>query len=184
MMIETERLILRPFKQSDLEAYAAMNANPEVMRFYPMVYTTEQSQASLDRCRESWDKHGYGFSAVTDKDERFLGLCGLSLFTAESPFSPQVEIGWRFVPSAWGKGYASEAARGWLAYGFEEKGLEQVVSFTAIPNEPSAKVMQRIGMRRCEEWDLDMPFLPKDHWLAAHLVYRMTREDYLKGESR
>lgn len=177
-MLTTDRLILRPFTSGDLDAYAAMNADPEVMRFYPFTYSREQSQASLEKCAASWEEHGYGFSAVTDKSGGFLGLCGLSYFSAESPFSPQVEIGWRFVPSAWGQGYASEAARAWLQFGFEEKGLDQIVSFTAVPNEPSAKVMQRIGMSRHAEWDFDMPFLPKEHWLAAHIVYRMTRDAF------
>lgn len=183
-MIETDRLILRPFEPGDLDAYAAMNADPEVMRFYPMTYSREKSAESLTNCRNAWDTHGFGFSAVTDKEGAFLGLCGLSLFSAESPFSPKVEIGWRIVPSAWGKGYASEAARAWLKFGFEEKCLDDIVSFTAVPNEPSARVMQRIGMTRHETLDFDMPFLPKEHWLAAHIVYRVTRDDFLKGESR
>jgi RimJ/RimL family protein N-acetyltransferase len=183
-MIETDRLILRPFEMSDLDDYAALNADPKVMRFYPMLYSRERSLESLESCRASWDTHGYGFSAVTDKDGVFLGLCGLSMFTAEAPFTPKVEIGWRFVPSAWGKGFASEAARGWLEFAFKERGLEDIVSFTAVPNEPSAKVMQRIGMTRYEAWDFDMPFLPKDHWLAAHIVYRLTNEAYSMGESR
>jgi RimJ/RimL family protein N-acetyltransferase len=101
-MIETDRLILRPFEMSDLDDYAALNADPKVMRFYPMLYSRERSLESLESCRASWDTHGYGFSAVTDKDGVFLGLCGLSMFTAEAPFTPKVEIGWRFVPSAWG----------------------------------------------------------------------------------
>lgn len=183
-MLETDRLILRPFEPGDLDAYAAMNADPDVMRFYPMTYSRDKSADSLENCNKSWDAHGYGFSAVTDKTGGFLGMCGLSLFTAEAPFSPAVEIGWRFTPAAWGKGYASESARAWLQYGFKNKGLDQIVSFTAIPNEPSAKVMQRIGMSRHASWDFDMPFLPKEHWLAAHILYRMTREDYLRGESR
>ena len=183
-MIETDRLILRPFEPRDLDAYAAMNADPQVMRFYPMTYSREKSADSMANCQESWETQGYGFSAVTDKEGAFLGLCGLSLFSAESPFSPKVEIGWRLTPAAWGKGYASEAAKGWLKFGFEQKGLDQIVSFTAVPNKPSAKVMQRIGMTRHEAWDFDMPFLPIEHRLAAHITYRMTREDYLKGESR
>lgn len=177
-MIETDRLILRPFEASDLDAYAAMNADPKVMRFYPFTYTREQSEASLEKCQASWQAHGYGFSAVTDKQGVFLGMCGLSYFEAASPFSPKVEIGWRFLPSAWGNGYATESALGWLAFGFEQKGLDQIVSFTAVPNEPSARVMQRIGMARHADWDFDMPFLPKEHWLAAHIVYRMTRDEF------
>ena len=142
---------------------------------------------ALLRNRGLWDLLGYGYWIVRERrSDVFVGEIGFADFRRglEPDISGAPEAGWMLAQSAWGKGYASEAAKGWLTFGFEEKGLDQIVSFTAVPNVPSAKVMQRIGMTRHEDWDFDMPFLPKEHWLAAHVVYRMTREDYLKGESR
>lgn len=181
MQLETERLILRPFRQTDLDAYAALNSDPDVMRYYPSPYTREQSQASIDRCTASWERHGYGFSAVTDKDDVFLGLCGLSLFQSDLSFTPVVEIGWRFVTSAWGRGLASEAAKAWLKFGFQNIGLEEIVAFTAIPNRPSQKVMERIGMTRFSTYDFEMESIPLGHPLRPHVVYRMIASDLDQG---
>ena len=182
MEILTERLILRPFEDGDLPAYSALNADPLVMQHYPNTYSTAQSAASIERCRASWDNNGFAFSAVLDRDTgSFLGLSGLSLFAADVPFAPAVEIGWRMVPSSWGKGLASEAARAWLAFGFKSKGLDEILAFTAHPNMPSQKVMQRIGMQRHSAYDFDMPSLPVGHVLRPHLVYRMTRAQFDQG---
>lgn len=180
MQIETARLILRPFEAGDTEAFVALNADRNVMRYYPHAYTRDFSLECLGNYAARWRDDGFGFAAVIEKATgAFLGLNGLSYFRIALPFAPVVEIGWRFVPSAWGKGYASEAARAWLAFGFESKGLEEIVSFTAHQNTPSQKVMQRIGLRRHAAYDFDMPSLPDGHPLRPHLVYRTTHAQFM-----
>jgi RimJ/RimL family protein N-acetyltransferase len=182
MQIETERLILRPFTMDDLEAYAALNADPDVMRFYPAPYSKAQSQQHIEVFAQRWRDDGFAFSAVVDKHtDQVLGLAGLSLFRMELPFTPVAEIGWRLIPSAWGKGLASEAARAWLDFGFKNRGLDEIVCFTAVPNTPSQRVMQRIGMARHAAYDFDMPSIPEGHVLRPHVVYRMTSEMFDQG---
>ncbi|WP_328804130.1 GNAT family N-acetyltransferase [Roseibium aggregatum] len=156
MYLETERLILRPWQEDDREPFARLNADPEVMRYFPSALTREKSDALIDIARERTREDGFCFSPVEEKATgRFLGFVGLSRprYASPLPFDPCIEIGWRMDRSVWGQGYATEAARAWIGFGFETLGLNEIVSFTAVPNQPSQRVMQRLGMRRNAEDD-------------------------------
>ncbi|TYC72397.1 GNAT family N-acetyltransferase [Stappia sp. BW2] len=183
-LLETERLLLRPWKNEDLEPFAELCADPEVMRFFPEVLTREKSDLLVSRCREKTANDGFSMAPVEVKATReFLGFVGLNVpaYAAPLPFDPCVEIGWRLKRSAWGKGYASEAAREWLRFGFETIGLEEIVAFTIPDNLPSQKVMKRIGMTRDLEGDFLHTSLPADHPIAKHVLYRLKRSDWMSG---
>jgi ribosomal-protein-alanine N-acetyltransferase len=183
-LLETERLLLRPWKNEDLEPFAELCADPEVMRFFPEVLTREKTDLLVSRCREKTANDGFSMAPVEVKATgEFLGFVGLNVpaYAAPLPFDPCVEIGWRLKRSAWGKGYASEAAREWLRFGFETMGLEEIVAFTIPDNLPSQKVMKRIGMIRDLEGDFLHPSLPADHPIAKHVLYRLTRSDWMSG---
>jgi RimJ/RimL family protein N-acetyltransferase len=171
-MIETERLILRNWRASDLEPWAAMNADPAVMEHFPALLTADESAAMLAASQALITEKGWGLWAVERRaDGVFLGFTGLMPLRESNPLAPGVEIGWRFARHAWGAGYASEAARAALAYGFEQLALPEIVSFTATGNLRSQAVMDRIGMTRREDLDFDHPALPKGHVLERHVVW-------------
>lgn len=171
-MIETARLILRPWRPSDLEPWVAMNADPEVMRYFPAVQTREESEAMMGRVQAHIEREGFGAWAMERKDDGvFLGFTGLSRLKPENPLHPGVEAGWRMARHAWGQGYAAEGARASLKDGFERVGLTSIVAFTATTNLPSQAVMTRIGMIRREDLDFDHPALPRGHVLERHVVW-------------
>ena len=175
---ETDRLILRSWEAADLRFVSEINADPQVMRYFPSVMSAGESMAFFKRAENKSETDGFCFSPVEDRATgEFLGFVGLSrpTYVKPLPFDPCVEIGWRLKRSAWGKGYASEAAKAWLRFGFETLDLSEIVSFTAHPNEPSQRVMQRLGMERDRDGDFLMPSLDPDHWLAPHALYRLGR---------
>ncbi|MCW2668420.1 MAG: hypothetical protein JWO27_317, partial [Frankiales bacterium] len=149
MELRTERLLLRQWCDSDREPFAALNADPDTMRFFPSTFTRAESDAQVDRYTAHLDEHGYGRWAV-EVDGRFAGCTGVC-WADGFEFSPALEIGWRFDRAFWGHGYATETARAALEIGLREAG--EVVSFTAVQNEPSWRVMERLGMRRVREFD-------------------------------
>jgi RimJ/RimL family protein N-acetyltransferase len=172
--IETERLVLRDWADSDAAPFAAMNADPEVMRHFAKPLTRAESDAFLRRNREAIVTNGYGLYAVEMKQSgAFIGFVGLARPTFEARFTPAIEIGWRLARSAWGQGHASEAARAVLAHAFGPLGLAALVSFTSALNTPSRRVMERIGMIRDPAEDFVHPKLPPDHALAPHVLYRI-----------
>ncbi|MCT4705550.1 GNAT family N-acetyltransferase [Enterobacteriaceae bacterium H16N7] len=174
MVYETERLILRPWRQSDRQPFAAMNANSQVMRYFPSRLTAELSNLLADTLEEKMKVNGWGFWAVEEKySGAFTGFVGLNIPSYPLPFSPCVEIGWRLDNAFWGKGYAPEAARKALEIGFEQYGMHEIVSFTALVNTPSQRVMEKIGMVRGEEFD--HPALEAGHPLRRHVVYRIKK---------
>lgn len=174
-MIETERLILRDFRDEDRDAFAALNADPEIYSWLSGPISRAASDAMVDRIRASIAEHGFGFWAVERKsDGAFLGFDGLER-ADDMPFGPVVEIGWRLARSAWGAGYATEAARAALAWGFAHLDVDEIVSFTARGNVRSEAVMRRIGMRRDPNRDFEHPKLPEGHPLRSHIVYAMAR---------
>src|SRR5262249_22580617 len=142
--------------------YAAMNADPEVMRHFPSTLTAEESAASLERARRGIDLRGWGIWAVEVNGE-FAGFTGLSVPGFEAPFMPCTEIGWRFRREFWGRGLATCAARGALHFGFETLKLLEVVSFTATMNIPSQRLMQRLGFERDVAGDFEHPSVPEGH---------------------
>lgn len=174
--LSTDRLALRGWRASDLDPFAALNADAEVMRFFPAPLSSAESDALVERIGVHWEAHGFGLWAVERRDDgRFIGFVGLSVPGFGAPFTPCVEIGWRLERGAWGRGYATEGARAALAYGFSELGLGEVVSFTATENRASRRVMDRLGMRRDPADDFDHPLLPEGHRLRRHVLYRLPR---------
>ncbi|MBE7637190.1 GNAT family N-acetyltransferase [Sneathiella sp. P13V-1] len=175
-MFETERLICRLFRDSDREPFARLNGNATVMRYFPSTLTVEQSNSMVDELGRRQEKNGYTFWATERKEDgAFIGFVGLNKTGDNMPFSPSVEIGWRLDEPYWGKGYASEAAKGVLKYAFDKLGVDEVISFTAEINEPSQKVMQRIGMTHEGEY-FDHPALDNGHPLKRHILYRTTQK--------
>jgi RimJ/RimL family protein N-acetyltransferase len=177
--IETERLLLRPWREADREPWAAMNADPSVMEFFPSVLSREQSDALLDRLNSHIARHGFGFWALEDRaNGEFLGFTGLVHTVFAAPFTPCVEVGWRLARHCWGKGYATEAARASLDYGFRRLGLSSIVSFAVFANMRSRRVMERIGMTHDPGGDFNHPNIPADHPLQPHVLYRITAAEH------
>jgi len=177
MTLTTERLILRPWREADREPFAALNADPRVMEFFPSCLNRAESDASADRIEAHFARHGFGLWAVELPGVApFFGFIGLSVPRFEAHFTPCVEIGWRLAQEHWGKGYASEGARRVLAHGFDQLQLPEIVSFTARVNLRSRAVMERIGMRCDVSGDFDHPLLPENHKLRPHVLYRITSD--------
>jgi RimJ/RimL family protein N-acetyltransferase len=170
----TARLVLRQWRSSDRSPFAALNADPRVMEFFPSPLTREQSDAMADRCESLIDERGWGLWAVELKADRsFIGFVGLHIPDARLPFAPCTEIGWRLAFDYWGHGFATEAAREALRAGFEVLGLEEIVSFTVVANSRSRAVMERLGMK--ESGSFEHPSLPVGHSLREHCLYRLRR---------
>jgi RimJ/RimL family protein N-acetyltransferase len=177
--LTTDRLLLRQWRDSDREPFAALNADPAVMEHFPALQTREQSDALIDRNIPELDGRGWGLWALEVKDTgEFIGFTGLNVPSFDAPFLPGVEIGWRLSKGAWGNGYATEAARAALAYAFGPAGLDEIVSFTATTNLPSQRVMQRIGMVHDEAGDFDHPRVEEGHRLRRHVLYRIDRAQW------
>jgi RimJ/RimL family protein N-acetyltransferase len=175
----TERLVLRSWLPTDVEPVTALSADPEVMRFFPRPSTREEIARLIDRQRANLGAGRPGLYAVERRDdERVLGFVGLAVPSFEAPFTPCVEVGWRLARDAWGRGYATEAATAALDHGFSALGLDGVVSFTAVANEPSRAVMRRLGMRHDPADDFDHPSIEPGHPLRRHVLYRLAAVDW------
>ncbi|HLY41119.1 MAG TPA: GNAT family N-acetyltransferase [Terracidiphilus sp.] len=174
--LRTERLLLRRWRESDRLPFRKMNADPRVMEFFPQLLTPEASDALFHRARDHFDRCGFGpFAVEVTETGEFIGFIGLSVPAFEAHFTPAVEIGWRLAFEHWGKGLATEGARAVLNLGFNEVGLDQVVSFTVPANLRSRRVMERLGMTRDNADDFDHPGLPEGHSLRRHVLYRLNR---------
>lgn len=177
----TARLRLRPWVSADARPFREMNADKRVMEYFPATLSGAESDALLDRICAHHEQHGFGLWAVELRaTSAFIGFTGLAIPSWDARFAPCVEVGWRLVQEYWGQGYATEAARAALAFGFDELRLEEIVSFTAAVNERSQRVMQRLGMWRCKEEDFDHPALAAGHPLVRHVLYRLSREAWEK----
>jgi RimJ/RimL family protein N-acetyltransferase len=175
---DTDRLRLRQWIETDRAPFGQLNADSRVMEFLPSILDRAASDAMIDRLQAGIIDRGWGFWAVESKlDQQFIGFVGLSIPNADLPFSPCVEIGWRLAFEYWGKGYASEAARGGLKVGFEQLDLPEIVSFTAIGNHRSRAVMERLGMER-EVETFEHPSLLTGHPLQEHCLYRLSKEKW------
>ncbi|KMN83399.1 hypothetical protein VK98_03050 [Chromobacterium sp. LK11] len=178
MEMETERLLLRQWRDEDLAPFVAMGRDPEVMRYFPALLSAEESAEGMARQRGWIAERGWGFWAVEEKASGdFIGFVGLAVPRAELPCMPCVEVGWRLRRASWGRGYASEAARRALAFGFDELALDEIVSFTALPNLPSQRLMRRLGMRDSGR-DFDHPALAPGHPLRRHCLYRLSAAEW------
>jgi len=176
--IKTLRLILRPWNEQDLPAFAAMNADVRVMEFLPKLLDRTESDALAARIREHFDRHGFGLWAVEVPGvASFAGFVGLSVPKFQAHFTPCVEVGWRLAREQWGHGYATEAAKAAINFGFREAGLDQIVSFTVPQNLRSRRVMEKVGMTHSPADDFDHPNLPQGHHLQRHVLYRLRRQN-------
>ncbi|MEV1241386.1 GNAT family N-acetyltransferase [Nonomuraea sp. NPDC050022] len=174
--METERLIMRRWRDDDREPFAAMNADAEVMEHFPALMTRSESDGFVDRIEAGFEAHGYGLWALEVRESgEFIGFTGLVLQTFEAPFTPAVEVGWRLAKAAWGHGYAIEAAREAVRYGFDVAGLDEIVSITTVGNTRSRKVMERLGMTRDIADDFYHPRVPADSPQRPHVLYRLRR---------
>jgi RimJ/RimL family protein N-acetyltransferase len=171
--LRTERLLLRDWRESDLAPWAAMNADPEVRAYFPGVLTKEQSEASAARFQDDLDRRGWGWWALEVRSTgRFIGFTGLDPVDEDMPFSG-VEAGWRLARTAWGHGYATEAARAVLDFGFERLRLPEILAVTTAGNLRSQAVMRRLGMTRNPSDDFDDPSMPEGP-LRRGVVFRLT----------
>lgn len=177
--LTTARLRLRAWSERDLAPFAALNADPRVMEFFPSALTRAESDALVARIQEHFAEHGFGLWAVQAPGvAEFIGFVGLAVPTFQAHFTPCVEIGWRLAFDYWGRGYSSEAATAVLDFAFGDLGLEEVVSFTVPDNLRSRQVMGRLGMRRSPADDFQHPGLPEGHPLRAHVLYRLSRRQW------
>lgn len=175
-IIETERLLLRPWEERDRAPFATLNADPVVMEFLAKTLTRAESDAYIDRAKAHFAANGFGLFAVELKETgAFVGLVGITQVPFESHFTPAVEIGWRMLKEYWGCGFAPEAAKASLQFGFNTLGLEEIVAFTIPVNVRSQRVMEKIGMERDPEGDFDHPKLPEGHPKRRHVLYRIAR---------
>lgn len=175
-IIATQRLRLRAWRDEDLEPFAALNADPRVMEHFPKTLNRAESDARAARIRDHFAQHGFGYWAVEAvREANFIGFVGLEVPRFQAHFTPCVEIGWRLAYEHWGKGYATEAARAALEFGFFKLGLNEIVSSTVPANRRSWSVMERLGMKRSPSDDFDHPALPEGHPLRKHVLYRIQR---------
>jgi RimJ/RimL family protein N-acetyltransferase len=171
--LTTERLVLRRWRESDREAFHALNVDPKVMETIGPVMNRMESDAFMNRIEQRFDEHGFGLWCV-ERDGEAIGFTG---FMAPW-FREGVEIGWRIRADHWGRGYATEAARRCLAHGFDDLQFPEVISFTAAINVRSRRVMEKLGLEYDPSEDFDHPGVPEGSPLRAHVLYRITSDQY------
>jgi RimJ/RimL family protein N-acetyltransferase len=173
----TPRLLLRLWRDADRAPFAALNADPQVMEFFAAPIARAASDASIDAWQAQFAAQGWSNWAVERRDTgAFIGFTGISLPKRLLPCSPCVEVGWRLAREHWGHGFASEAAREALRIGFEAVDLTEIVSLTALGNQRSRAVMERIGMTNDPNEDFEHPGVPEGHALRMHCIYRLSRD--------
>jgi RimJ/RimL family protein N-acetyltransferase len=180
--LSSDRIRLRPWRDEDRDAFAAMNSDPRVMRFFRGGLSRVESDAMVDGIQRHFSKYAFGLWAIEVPNVApFIGFAGLAVLAVppfRAPFTPCVEVGWRLAFEHWGHGYATEAAGLALGYGFGTLTLPGVVSFTSATNQRSRAVMERLGMRRDPADDFDHPKLPEGHPLRRHVLYRLASGSY------
>jgi RimJ/RimL family protein N-acetyltransferase len=177
--IRTERLLLRSWRAEDRVRFARLNADLHVMEFMPRALSAKESDAFADRIEEHFRQHGFGLHAAELRSSGvFIGFIGLNIPAFQTAFTPCVEIGWRLASAYWGQGLATEGAQAALCYGFEQLGLQEIVSFTVPANLRSRRVMEKLGMKRNPAEDFNHPRLPADHRLSRHVLYRVPRAEW------
>ncbi|MDX2015028.1 MAG: GNAT family N-acetyltransferase [Myxococcaceae bacterium] len=180
--LTTARLVLRDWRDDDLPAFRALNADAEVMRFFPSTLSADESDALAKRVRAHLAREGFGLWAVSPGgSNELLGMVGLARVSFDAAFTPAVEVAWRLKRSAWGQGLATEAARAAVAFGFTALGLSHLVSFTVPANQPSRRVMEKLGFRHDAAEDFLHPRLPAGHPLRLHVLYRLPYEAWARG---
>lgn len=182
-IIETKRLILRTWQESDYEPMCQINQDKLVMEYFPELLDEKQTQKLISKVDKHYKDHGFTFYATELKDtHEFIGMVGLAYveMSFTEHFTPNIEIGWRLAHKFWGKGYATEAASAVLDYAFNKINLKEVVSFTTVNNERSRRVMEKIGMTNNPSDNFDHPKIPDDHPLKRHVLYRISKDVYDK----
>ncbi|MFV5491427.1 GNAT family N-acetyltransferase [Acinetobacter sp. ASP199] len=178
IFIQTPRLILRQWQDSDTAPFIQMCADDKVMRYFLKKLNTTEATAFLERIKSDIKKRGWGLFVVELKSTgEFIGFIGLNVYPPELAFADAPEISWRLLPQYWNQGYATEGAKAVLKYAFRTLRLEKVISFTARINTPSERVMQNIGLEKVGEFD--HPLVSADHILCRHVLYEKQRSDYL-----
>ncbi|WP_279246359.1 GNAT family N-acetyltransferase [Candidatus Litorirhabdus singularis] len=180
--LSTPRLLLRQWRVNDYDAFARLNADSEVMRYFPQPLSRQQSDQLAQRAADHISRHGWGLWALEERQSgHFIGFTGLTPIATELAFSPAIEIGWRLARPFWGKGLATEAALQALRFGFEELGLDTIVSFTALSNQPSIAVMARLGMSNTHS-NFQHSLVAADDPLCEHVLYRLTRNEWASSQ--
>ncbi|MCP4342668.1 MAG: GNAT family N-acetyltransferase [Desulfobulbaceae bacterium] len=176
--LETDRLLLRQWKNQDLSAFAKLTADSEVMEYFPSTLSSEESNAMAQKCKSLISERGWGVWASELKESGdFIGFVGIHKPKATLPFSPCVEIGWRLLREHWGNGYATEAAAEALRFSFESLGLNEVVSFTTVSNYRSRSVMEHLGLSNTNQ-NFEHPDIPDGHQLSEHVLYKITKSEW------
>jgi RimJ/RimL family protein N-acetyltransferase len=171
--LHTKRLKLRQWRDEDLEPWAQLNADPEVMRHFPATLTRQDSDLLAERCHGQIEEQGWGLWAVeVIGGPEFIGWIGLAPVNFSAHFTPAIEVGWRLARSSWGNGYAPEGARAAVNFGFSQLGLEEIVSFTFEGNMPSRRVMEKLGMTHDPADDFDNPRLIGNP-ICRHVLFRL-----------
>lgn len=184
-MLTTSRLRLRLWRDEDLEPFAALNADPRVREFFPSVQTHQESADSIQFIRDHWQRRGFGAWAVeVIGGAPFIGFIGLSVPSFDAHFTPCVELGYRLAFEHWGHGYATEGSRAALTFGFATVGLPEIVALTAVSNERSRRVMERLGMTRNPLDDFDHPNIATGHPLRHCVLYRLTANEWAARATR
>jgi RimJ/RimL family protein N-acetyltransferase len=174
--IETPRLLLRGWRDADVESWAEMNADPRVMEFFPRTYDRARAEAMACEIRTQLERNGYGWWIVEIKESgRFAGVICIDDVGYEVPFAPPREVGWRLAFDAWDHGYATEGAAAALDFAFHTLGWDEVVAMTAALNIRSQRVMERLGMKRDLAGDFEHPRIEEGHRLRRHVLYRIRK---------
>ncbi len=178
--LRTERLLLRPWREADLEPFAALNADPVVMELFPSTLDRSQSAELVDRFVDRWRSGRPSLWAVEVPSAGFIGFVGLLEPSFTAPFTPCVEVGWRLAAPWWGRGFATEGARAALAHGFGPLGLERIVSFTSTGNTRSRRVMEKLGLHHNPAGDFDHPSIDpvRSPHLVRHVLYMLTADEW------
>ncbi|MFE8154417.1 GNAT family N-acetyltransferase [Brenneria goodwinii] len=180
----SERLILRQWQAADRVPFAAMCADPQAMEFLIPLPTTDESNAWIDRQIAHQAAHGFCLWPLAEKTTgEFIGAVGLVRVGYDAHFTPAVEIGWRIARKFWGKGYAPEAARAALAFGFSELKLDEIVATTVAANVRSRRVMHKLGMTHNPADDFDYPRVPAGHPLKSVMLYRLSRTQWINQQN-
>lgn len=173
-MIETERMILRRWKPSDIQPFFEINSDSRVMEFYPSTNSLDETKQIVEKIEKSFDENRFGLFAVEKKsDKSLMGFVGLQRVPFKAHFTPAVEIGWRIGFEYWNQGYATEAARNVLTYGFDEIKLKEIVAMTVSNNTRSRRVMDKLGMIHDTDGDFENPKIKEGHPLRKHVLYRL-----------
>lgn len=179
IILQTDRLTLRTWEDSDTTPMTQINLDKQVHQFLGVVADRQQTQAMITRWIKHYQEKGYSLYAVELKaSHELIGFIGIITPNFEAHFTPAIEIGWRLSSKHWNQGYATEGAKAVLQYAFTQLGLEEIVSFTATTNLASQRVMQKIGLQQDKKGTFDHPNIDKDSPLMPHVLYRLKRSEY------